>query len=77
MFTVIICSIVFILLLIFAAVCFLVGILVGQRIITEPEKKVVVRRQPDSAELRKAERTKKEIANMLSYNGEPQEELTD
>jgi hypothetical protein len=27
--------------------------------------------------LRRAERLKKEVANMMSYNGEPQEEISD
>lgn len=60
---------------IMAAICFIAGILLGPA--KEPEKLVTTPRKPDSEELRKAKRMQKEVANMLSYNGEPQEEITD
>ena len=33
--------------------------------------------QPTDEEVRKAKRLQKEVINMLSYNGEPQEEIID
>lgn len=40
---------------------------------TEPTKSKEL--SPEA--LRRAERLKKEVANMMSYNGEPQDEITD
>lgn len=43
----------------------------------EQPKPLAVQREEDPEEIRKAKRLQKEITNMLSYTGEPQEEITD
>lgn len=42
----------------------------------EQPKPLAIQREEDPEEIRKAKRLQKEIANMLSYTGEPQEEIT-
>lgn len=73
--TILLCLIVFVPVVTMAATCFIAGMLFGQA--KEPKKAAPAPRKPDGEELRKAKRMQKEMANMLSYNGEEQEEITD
>lgn len=38
-------------------------------------KKTLNKKQPNNEQTRKAKRLQREVLNMLSYNGEPQEEI--
>ncbi|MBQ4153871.1 MAG: hypothetical protein IJE01_01560 [Clostridia bacterium] len=75
MFTAIISIVVITLIILLAAVCFIAGMLLGNI----PRQKPTARAEPtktnDEAIL-KAKQLQKELSNMLSYNGQPQEEIT-
>ena len=63
--------------LILAILSFIVGFFIGEKLSSLHKKPKLTPKEKmmDDDERRKAERVKKELANMLSYTGDKQEEI--
>lgn len=65
--------------LMLAILTLIVGFFIGEKLSHKTQKPKFTPKEKmiSDEERRKAERTKKELANMLSYTGDVQEEITD